>query len=54
MVHLLPRVNGWERDLRIYDTPTAGQCERASLSLENSSVTPVSTLCLYATATAAV
>lgn len=37
-------MNGWERDLRIYDTPTAGQCKRASLSLENSSVTPVSTL----------
>lgn len=37
-------MNGWEKDLRIYDTPTAGQCKRASLSLENSSVTPVSTL----------
>lgn len=35
--------NGWRRDLRVYDTPTAGQCKRTSLSLENSCVTPVST-----------
>lgn len=54
MAHLVPRVNGQERDLRIYDTPTAGQCEEASPSLENSSVTAVSPLSLYAAAMAAI